>query len=688
MKSRGLTLVAWVIAVSAVCFSFAVVRLVDMSNVLGKTHSVQVFSSSEGVSSVEVLTAVSRLAEQSGATIAKEVADLEDPDLRHLYMALGGASAPEASWLTHGYPWFSPDAPTRVHAFDELRDIDPSGTYVVFGGERAAENVAALFRGVGFEEVLVGEAPGSWGLVAYFAQDPIGVSYVAVSLLVGFLVATSVVSGVKSYGVQRLHGAGRFTILGRDARGAVLPWLTSMVVIGLASAVLLANYNDLHQWRRFVAFSGAIYLSLVVVAVIAYLAGLALVAQASVLESIKGRVPWRGALTAVYLVRAPVLLIMVASLGGVLSSGAAVRDYLPTRDAWADAAGGATIAFGGSASVSEMDRYFLEAGEWIRDRELAGDVILALPTRLSGDTRSGAIVVNDAYLSRHTVLDAQGARVGHAPVDSVLVLLPADRESESESVRREVDRLLQGLADHRPTAEQARSPNLDVVVQFAQPDQQVFTYVADPQNAPYPTFLSSPVVVVVNARTEIIAADDYASYASQGRLIFESTEAAQETAPPRLAQDFIDGYRLVAQSAADEHSKLVEAMRVSIVNAVMSFVVLVVTALTLGQLYTRSRGSRLLVQYLHGWPFGQMHRTVLRTELVFGFAVLAWAIVTFADWRDGRSEPGAKASALADPLVWGPMIATCLILASALLVVSTIALLTRRLVRTGTDKEL
>lgn len=688
MKNRGLMLAVWVIAVFSVCCAFISVRVIDMSNVSGKTHSVQVSASAEGASGVEVLDAVTELANVTGTTIAKEVADLDDSGLRHLYLAIGDPAAPEAAWLVNGYPWFSPDVRTEAHEMGELREVVPPGTYVVFGGERTAEDLVELFHDLGYGEAVVGTVPGFGEYVAYAAQDPVGVSYVSVMLLVGFLVATSVVAGVSGYSVQRLHGAARATMVWRDLRLVALPVALSMVTVGVLSTMFLSKYNDLHQWQLFSAIAAGTYASLVAVVALAYLVAFALISRAPILDGIKGRVPWRGAATAVYLVRAPALVIVISSLAGVLGNAAAILDYLPTRSTWADAGSGVTVAFGGSAPVSDMDSHFAEAGEWIRDREVAGDVVLALPTSLADGQGDSAIIVNDAYLARHSVLDEKGVPVGAVAEGAVAVLLPADRSSDSDAVVAEVRRVLQRSANYSPASEQPRTASTNVAVQMIQPGQQVFTYVADPDAAPYPTFLRSPVVIVVNGDTEIIAADDYASYASQGRLIFKDIESAQQTIPPDLARDFVDGYRFVAQDAAEEYSRLTEALKMSVANAMISLVLLVITALTLGQLYTRSRGTELLVQYLHGWAFDQMHRRVLRAEGIFGAAVLAWSVMTFINVQKRRSDAGAGLTGVSDPLAWGYLIAFLLVVASVVLVMSVIAVLTRRMVRSRTDEEI
>lgn len=688
MKNRGLTLAVWLIAVYAVCCAFVSVRVLDMSNVSGKTHSVQVSGSSGVASGAEVIDALNQFAAATGTTIAKEVADLDEPGLRHLYLVLGDPAAREADWLVDGYPWFSPDARTDIHEMGELRDVVAPGTYVVFGGEQTAQGLANQFDDLGFDEVVVGQVPDLGEFIAMSAQEPIGISTVAVMLLVGFLVATSMVAGVKGYSVQRLHGAMGLTMLWRDLRRLAPSGVLSVVIVGVSAALFLARYNGLHQWHLFATVSVGIYVCLASMVAVSYLVACGLIFRVPVLEGIKGRVPWRGAVTAVYLVRAPALVLVISGLAGVLASGAAILDYLPARGAWSEAGRGVTVAFGGSVPVSESERYFADAGEWIRDRELAGDVILALPTRLPDEVGGSAIIVNDAYLARHPVLGEDGTAVEGPADGSVVVLLPADRSPDVETVTMQVHQVLQGFADYRPSSEEPRSPRLDVVVQSIPTGQQVFTYVTDPAVAPYPTFLTSPVVVVVNARTEIVAADDYASFASQGRLIFEDIESAQRTIPHHLDRDFVDGYRLVAQDAAAEYSNLVEALRMSAANAAISLFLLVSTALTLGQLYTRSRGAELFVQYVHGWSFNQMHRKVLRTEMLLGAAVLSWSIVHFTNAQAGRSDPGVRPNGILELVASGYVLAAVLVVTNGVLVMSVIAVLTRRMVRTRTDGEI
>lgn len=678
MKSNGIRL-AYIIAVAyAFLGSFLFLRGLDNAGVLGADAVVQV-SGDQTVPSAEVVNTVRHIADEHRAIIGRTIDDVREPGTRrHLYLVGSDPHARAAHWLTDGYPAFSADTQTDVHALQELASTDTRGNYIVFGSEDATQALVDRLRGLGFEvRSRAYYEPGS--VIRWLGDQPLGLSLPVAALLVALLIAASVIAGVKNYAVQRLHGASYWHLLGHDIRW-VARFSSGVLALALAGCVItLGVYNRFSQWQAFAAVVGCVLAGLIGIAILTHAISLVIVQGMPILESLKGRIPAGWAMAGVYMVRLPAVALAV---GSVILASLAVdqfRAYQASRDAWRTAADTVYVNFNPSMSADETDAMSIKAGQWLTAAESEQKMILAHQERferLTGGPAADVLLVNDNYLRAQDVRNARGERIQAAAGAHLLVVIPAGLAFQE-------DQIIQATQDWVSSMSGDGSP-VPVEAVHGEPGQRIFTY-GNPVVHDQKALLAEPILLVINASTEVFDADTYTAFASQGGIVLSDMNWALGSAEAHGVSSFIIAFKPTAQEAASMHSELVRDLRIHAFNVLAALGVLLATAIGLAEIYTRKNAQRTFAMFISGWRFTQSHIVVLGGELLLGVVIVGWSVVQtlpllLASEADATAPPSATEVFLLGG--WQPVILTGLAAANFVFFLLALHRKTRQLILT------
>ena len=653
---------AYLILLSYSCLlAGLVVQRVDELAPLGGDWVLQI-SGELNAPAAEITAALRQAATEQGAALVQIESDIRDPGgLRHAHVVAAPAGSEPTRWLESGYPAFSRRMRTEMHP---EAAPDPRGFYLVFGSEAALAQLSDVMRAHG----LVAHTQAFYeptALVPWLMQRPLGYSLVIMTLLCALLVGVSVVLDVLRYAVQRLHGAGFGRLVLGDLLGAGRFLLVAAPAVWAGAGVVLWAYNGGHHGLAVAGWAACFTLAMAVVVAVAHLVALVTVTKLAILESLKGKVMTSWGMALVYGIRIPAAVLAASTLVVLWGQAVQLHAYDRARAAWAAASDTVSIGFSARVGVEEEDRLSLEVGRWLVAEEQAGRMILCHHqeqlTDLAGSADRPLLLVNDAYLRRHEVLDEHGTPIRSAPPGQVLVLVPAALAAHTDQVR---DRVAGSLLE----------PDVNVVTGQTRDGQSLFRYGAV-RLRNLDAFAVDPIVVVANSTTGAIRQDDYMSYASQGGVLLTDWETSARAANDYGLASFILAYTPVSRDAAKVLAEEVRELRVTATSEMVAVVVLVATAIGAATLYTRSRYQRTFVRYLSGWTFAATHRLLLVVELGVVLLVVGTGIV----WARIHSK-WEPISPWTVPSVAG------LGLAGFGVVVVALAVVARRLVRTRSSE--
>ena len=681
MRNTGLRLAIVVAAIYAALAGFTFTKMADESTLPGATP-VLVTGQTVTTGGQGLPRLVKGLAETSDATVIREVRDLHSSNVRHLYVAAGDLSRPEARWLADGYPSFGATVKTVVHPVADLDSIDPRGRYYVLGSPGAESALSRAFVDLGYETETQKGSVSSGQAVAWFVGGPFGSATLIAMLLIALLAGLSVFAGVKPYAIQRLHGARERAAVMRDFRQVSRPGFLSVAVIGTCGVAGLWFYNGLNQLGGLVAVSTVVFLACLSLALGVHAAAVRLVWGSRLVDGIKGRLGFRVAVPVAYLIRVPGLVLAVSLLAAAFAAAGSAMEAGQTRDDLATAGEAASIRFESNVPPDEMDRLAFESGAWLQKEDEAGRAILALPRSMDPDATDAppdVLLVNKTYLASNVVLDHAGNRVLAPAPGKLKMLLP-------EGSPRTADDVLTFLGD-TSTGEPLSLEAFDV--DPIQAGQSHFLYEPRPDAHQRPAWVSNIVLVVVDPKSGLIRDDDYMAYASQGRVLMTDSHEAVRNTPSKLLGPWISAYIPVAQSAADEYAMQMMELRVKAASTTIALCVLLATAVGLAQIHVRGNAQSILVRHLHGWTFLSTHRWLFVAESILLAVVACWAgaraALVLALQRSGAGPGIARGTDLA-VATWQPWAVLLVALLNFGLLVGLVHVRTRMMIRTHSEE--
>ncbi|MCO1337853.1 hypothetical protein BJH93_02955 [Kocuria polaris] len=680
MRSSGLALAIAIAAIYAAFAGFFLTQAADEAT-LPAADRVVVTGETTTTGGDGLPHLLQGAAESSDAIIFREIRDLQSASVRHFYVAVGDAGLPQAQWLSSGYPSFSPALDTELHSVAGLEGTDPRGRYFVFGPEAASAGLAATFAELGYDTHLEHGSVSAGQAVVWIVGGPFGTSTLVALLLVTLLAGFAVVTNVKSYAVQCLHGTRKRTAVLRDFRRAAPAGAVTLATILACATTALWFYNDLHQFGAFLRSTATTFVVALVLILGIHAAVLVVLWNTRLLDGIKGRLGFHVAIPAAYLIRVPALVLAVSVIASAFATAGAALDADQAREDMKAAGTAATIRFEADASAEEMDRLAYASGAWLQQEDAAGRAILAVrvsPDDSATGTRTSAdiLLVNSNYLQANPVIDGDGRRLPGTPSETVRVLTPTDSTATPDDV---VALVGDSLGETLPAVE----------VRQILADQSHFLYEPEPDSQQRPAWAKDAVLVVVDPESGVIRDDDYMAYASQGRVLMTDSAEAVRNTPQELLGPWISAYIPVAQAAADEYATRVTDLRIKSASAIVALGVLLATAVGLAQMHVRGNAQSILVRHVHGWGFLSTHRRLLAAEAILLAAVCGWALwrgVAIDAARTSDADPGIARGLDLDVVLWYPWAVAIVAILNLGLLIALVIRRTRSMISTHSEE--
>ncbi|PDP88665.1 hypothetical protein CQJ94_05490 [Glycomyces fuscus] len=634
-----------------------------------------------------VARTVERVAAEQGIAIGFTAPDVRAPEsLSHLYLAVGDPDSRYADWLTEGYPSFNPATELRVHPVDALADRSPRGYYLVFGPPENARVLTDALAGHGLRPDAGGSQARLWHS---FLGGPL-FNVLALALLVG-VTATSagVLLGSRDYAVQRLLGRSYGRILLRDLGQVARLWGAALPAVALVTLVCLGLYNGWNQLGFFSLVALVLAGVLAAAAVAAHAAVLGLVHATAILPALKGRVPVRTAQVGAYLVRVPVLLLVLTVLGSVVHLAQTTREQHASLEAFAQTGRTSHIALNGSVGLEDPRTADALLGPWLRRADREGRLVVAdqhAPESVvpAGSARPGfdVLVVNDTYLAEQEIVSPSGERHGPAPAgDRVRVLLPESHASHRGDIERAMPdwlRLQNGGGESGTPVEVL--PTAD--------GQTVFTYGSrNPLRQRETPFLRDPVVIAL-PNGAVLSDSAYVAYMTHEALLFPDpgvVERARE-ADPRMAE-YVNAVQPILDKAAGAYAADLNLLRIEAFNLAAGTALLLLAGIASCVVHVRSQAQTVFARHISGWGLLATHRRFLAVEAGISLGFAGWAawdsLTTLRALRDpGRALPPE----LVPTTGLEPLYAVAIAAAGLALTLGALAFFHRRIVREGSSQ--
>ncbi|MCH7229335.1 hypothetical protein L0U85_00420 [Glycomyces sp. L485] len=493
---RFLHLANWI---AAAFLAFVVVVQWDEDSPLPAEASLTVLTWDDSSSVEEFRAEAEDFARENQITFAQEVVDLDERHaVRHFYLVDGDPST-GSDWLTGGYRDFSSAVTTRIDDFEELGNHTPIGRYYVFGDAAEAAELQGFFSEHGMEA----------DVVRYGASRGVSMTvYTALAIMVFFtmaVVGAGVLSGVKAYGVGRLHGLSYSQLLFDDIRGAAGIWALSGIGVTALAAVAIGVYNGFSSPAAFFMGMIAVDLVLTTAALLANALVLALVMNVRIQSALKGELPGRSASTIAYALRLAAVYVAISSAATAITTGLDVAERDRSYDAYERMGDIAGLELGNAYSVEDQSELDRVVGPWLRDQDREENVILVEQGRISspdpGLNGRTVLYVNETFLAGQEIrMEDGGGYKGVADEGEIDVLVPAafwgDRADLAEELSLE-PKLIESAAE---TVEYEPKAIAD--------GQEFFTYLP-PSDTPVAAveftapqaYVTDPVVVVLGERS-------------------------------------------------------------------------------------------------------------------------------------------------------------------------------------------
>lgn len=637
----------WMSVVLASIIAFQLFVVIDEERPAGTRRSFDV-QSVEAPTKDAAIDAMSAAAEQLGRNIYKVHPDPRNSaEGRILFVFVGD----EDAFTSNGgydYPTFFAQAmATRVLDADAITTEDLRGRYVT---DATADEMPALLGAL--EEAGMTAREGTvpvLGLLLYVAgQGNLGGSFAVMVVALGLAISYSVACQRKVYALKALHGYRRADDLRAEVVAASRTLGVGLAVLVVVGVPVLGLVTQFHQALGFLRVLAGTFAVLYAVVVMLVVVAVLTLPSAHVPVVLKGeRMSLRVGLLAAgaqIIVLAIVLATSIASLGRV----EAVEASLDTSRHWetGDPLYALRLSVAGGSGEEDQRRAAPGLGAVVAEMEAAGQVLLAVPEAHykdeggAGEGGQGAdgtghmlLIVNDEYLERQVVHDAEGRRIGNLPQEpnTFTLLVPSGREGDAQAL---LDEYVAYFGDFTcmvgPPAEGATCDAQGEVVLTA-PGQDLFTYggtaylPAEMQQEGL--FVEDPVVAVVSAASGLISPLLYVSYASRDRLLFSEPDVLDAGLQERGARDAFQGIDNAADAVATSVALAQRELRMDVFSLALGWTLLVLSAIVMVVVYCDRRKRPMFVGLIHGHPFTARHARYLVGAVALSGAGIGLAAV-------------------------------------------------------------
>lgn len=610
MLPRAIKFVYVVIVMASAMLAFLTLRGHDELATAGSSFVLQIAKPDAGAGAGETADAVEGFARKHRITVGRRYDAPLDPGRRIVFLAVGDATAKSSTWMNRSYPGFSPGVRLQFRPYHEARALTADGTYLVYGSRQQSLELLQLFGSLGYQGTWQ-PVPSVGAQLKTVGTGALTAFLLAIGLVVVVTVASSVVLTAKSYGIQRLHGRSPATMVGGDIRRGLL--FAAAVVAGgnLLLAVPLYLYNGLHQVGTFLRVELTIAAALTALALVVQGLTTLLLQRSPILEAVGGRVTAGWAFAGAYLLRGWSLLLVLSIASSGLTALWTLSDARAGYRTWA-AAGDAyylrvSAAIEYSKRAPELNS---RIGQALRKADQRGEVTIAARHRLS-ESKHDILLVNERYLSKHHVRDANGARV--MPRGTVRLLVPMRFGAESARIEDELPRW--AAVATRGTRPDARAEPIR--------DDQSLMFSSNGTRDQTP-LLRDPVVLVVPAGSGIISDGEYTTMGTNGGILVENPEQTMRALNDAGVGDYVLGATPFAYDAGQRYLEAQRGAGIQLVNLIIGIALLMFTAMAIAFVYCGRNAQSLFAKHLHGWGFARTHWKILALEATIAAALLAW----------------------------------------------------------------
>ncbi|WP_017570443.1 hypothetical protein [Nocardiopsis halotolerans] len=636
--------------------------------------------------SARIARTVEEVASERGVAIGFTTPDVNHPEsLWHMYLAVGDPGSRHADWLTDGYPSFGHTLELRVHPMDEFAGPSTRGHYLVFGDPANARVLTEALAEHGLSPSVGATEARLWHS---FLGGPL-FNVLAVALLVGVTaISAGILLGSGDYAVQRLHGRSYGRILLGDLVRVARLWCVALPCVTAATLAFLGLYNGWNQLDLFCLVALAFVGIFTAAALVTHAAVLGVVHMTAVLPALGGRLPERTTQAGAYLVRVPVLLLVLSVLGSVVHLAQTTREQGAALEAFARTGQTSHVALSGGVGSDDFAAVDSLLGPWLREADRAGRVVIAelqAPGSLVpiGSRRPGfdVLVVNDTYLAEQEVVSPSGERYGPDSEGRVRVLLPGAHASHEAAIART-------MPDWLRLQSGGEEVGADVEILPSADGQSLFTYGSnDPLGTTEIPFARDPVVVAL-PNGAVLSDGGYVTYMTHESVLFPDPGVVEEAreSDPRMAR-YVKAVQPIVDKAAAAHASQLTLLRVEAFNLVAATAVLLLTGIAACVIHVRARAQTIFARHIGGWTFLATHRRFLAAEAAVSLGFVGWAawdsLTTLRALRDPRVmlPPELVPTTGLEPLYAVAIAATGLALTTGAL-----AFFHRRIVREGSSR--
>jgi putative ABC transport system permease protein len=322
-----------------------------------------------------------------------------------------------------------------------------------------------------------------------------------------------------------------------------------------------------------------------------------------------------------------VLAIVLATTSASMSRVEAVSDSLAVSTYWSE--GDALYALRLSTTGTHKDNVRDAPGlaAVITDLERADQVLLVgfkgdvgddagKPTDPEG---SDAMIVNNQYLERQVVHDAEGRRIADLPKrkDGFTLLVPRSYDGDPQALLEKYVAYFKDFACTLARVDHSFSCHPQGKIVFTEPGQDLFTYSGTaflPAEMQTQMFVHDPVVAVVPAVSELISPMEYLSYSSRDDVLFSDPAALGDALDAqRIGGSFqgIGGSFQGIDNAADAVTTSValakRELTMDAFGLALGWAVLVLSSVMMIAVYCDRRKRPMFVELIHGYSFVRRH---------------------------------------------------------------------------------
>jgi hypothetical protein len=640
----------WMSLVLASLLAFQVFISVDEMRPAG-TRSACTVTQVDSPTKQDALDAIQAAADDVGRDIFKVQPDATNSTRSRTLFAFATGPSTSPSTLR---PFAGQTMATRVRPAADITTEDLRGRYVTDAEPAEMGRLLAVLEQAG----LTAQNDSLSGLrgTLLIAAMAIGRGNLAGALVVTaaalwLAIAYSVSRNRKIYAIRALHGFRRGANLRAELTGATTTFcigLAGLAVVGLPTLGVLTRFTQFPTFLQVLAVTvGILYAWVILLAALA----VATLPSASIPAVLKGeQVPVRTAVLA-SATQVLVLAIVFATTSAAMTRIDAVSGSIDATRHWTQ--GDPLYALRVSVSATgHMDGQKAAApglAATIATMEAAGQVLLAhyegsnQPDETTGtpsaDQTFTPLIVNDAYLDRQVVNDADGHRLTHlaAPGDTFTLLVPTTYRGDREAL----------LATYAENFEFTCSLDLgdDVcdprgtIIDTA-PSQDLFLFNGTqfmPAEAQQDAAtLHDPVVAVVPASSKLISPLYAVSIASQDNLFFTDPVALRTGLEAHGAMVTFQGIDNAADAVTAAVAISRSELRMDAFSLALGWGVLVLSSIVMVTVYCDRRKRPMFVQLIHGFGFTERHLTYLAGVIILSAVGIAVTAATATGLTGGR----------------------------------------------------